>query len=259
MVRGTSSDGRVADDYDVTYSIDKAEYRRLDGEIETRMEITVVPDQDVEVRRITLMNLGSKPRMLDVTSYAEIVLAPHAADTAHPAFGKLFLETEWLRESSTILVKRRPRSATQQPVFAIHSLTTDAPGTLSFETSREVFLGRRRSVVSPQSLDGSITNLSNTVGAVLDPIVAIRRSVLLKPGERAVIAYTTGVAATHEEAVALPWRNTARWPPSLMHSNCPGRMPASNSRAVIGSPTTFIFSATRRASPLLRGPVAGCR
>ena len=194
---------KTPDDYEVIYSIDKAEFRRRDGDIETLLEIAVVPDQDAEVRRVTITNHGSRPRMLDLTSYAEIVLAAHAADAAHPAFGKLFLETEWLRESSAILVRRRPRAADQQPVFAIHSLATDAPGTLSFETSREVFLGRRCSLASPQALDKGVTNLSGNVGAVLDPVAAIRRSILLKSGEKAVLAFTTGMANTREEAVAL--------------------------------------------------------
>ena len=194
---------KTPDEYEVTYSIDKAEFRRRDGDIESLLEIAVVPDQDVEVRRITVVNHGSRPRMLDLTSYAEIVLAPHAADNAHPAFGKLFLETEWLRDSSAILCRRRPRSANQQPVYAIHSMACEAPGTFTFETSREGFLGRRRSIGNPQAMDKGVSTLSGTVGAVLDPIVAIRRSLLLKPNERAIVAFTTGVAATREEAVAL--------------------------------------------------------
>ncbi|CAN5242545.1 hypothetical protein BH11PLA2_BH11PLA2_10000 [soil metagenome] len=198
--------GRTPDEYEVTYSIDKAEFRRRDGDIESLLEIVVVPDQDVEVRRITLTNHGTRDRMLDVTSYAEIVLATHAADAAHPAFGKLFLETEWLSKHSAILCRRRPRAADQQPVFAIHCLTTDVAGTLSYETSRENFLGRRRSMNAPQALDANVINLKGNVGAVLDPIVAIRRSFLLRSNEKVVLAYTTGVAATREEAVALAER-----------------------------------------------------
>lgn len=194
---------RKADEYEATYSIDKAEFRRIDGDIETKMDVCVVPDQDAEVRRVTLTNHGTRPHMLDLTSYAEIVLAHHAADSAHPAFNKLFLETEWIEEKSAILCRRRPRSASQEPVFAVHLLTTDAPGTTSFETSRETFIGRRRNRSQPYALDRFVDALKGTVGTVLDPIVSIRRTVLIKPGERATLAFTTGMAGTRDEALAI--------------------------------------------------------
>ena len=101
---------RRADAYEVTFALDKVDLRRIDDGIETLLEITVVPDQDVEVRRVTLTNTGTRTRHLDVTSYTEIVLNPHAADLAHPAFGKLFLETEWLPDYAALLCRRRPRS-----------------------------------------------------------------------------------------------------------------------------------------------------
>ncbi len=85
-----------ADTYEVLFSPDKAEFRRVDGLIETHVEVTVSPEHNCEVRRITLSNHDSRAHDLELTSYAEPVLAPHAADLAHPAFGKLFLETEFL-------------------------------------------------------------------------------------------------------------------------------------------------------------------
>jgi cyclic beta-1,2-glucan synthetase len=194
---------RKADEYEAIYSIDKAEFRRVDGDIETRMDICVVPDQDAEIRRITLTNHSTRPHMLDVTSYAEIVLAPHAADAAHPAFNKLFLETEWIDEKSAILCRRRPRSANQEPVFAVHLLTTDVPGSTSFETSRETFIGRRRNRSQPYALDRFVDTLQGTVGTVLDPIASIRRTVLIKPGERATLAFTSGMARTRDDAIAM--------------------------------------------------------
>ena len=195
------------DEYEVTFAIDKAEIRRIDGEIETFVEIAVVPDHDVEVRRITVTNRGTKSKELDITSYAEIVLAQHAADAAHPAFGKLFLETEWIAQDQAILCRRRPRSADQKPIFAVHAFAAEeVAGAVSFETSREVFLGRRSTAATPAALDPKIRNLAGTQGAVLDPIFSIRRTVALKPGQSFVAAFTTGVAATREEALALTER-----------------------------------------------------
>ncbi len=195
------------DEYEVTFAIDKAEIRRIDGEIETLVEITVAPDQNVEVRRITVTNRGTRTRELDITSYAEIVMASHAADAAHPAFGKLFLETEWISEHQALLCRRRPRSADQAPVFAVHAFAAEAvAGAVSWETSREVFLGRRGTPSAPAALQANVRHLPGTQGAVLDPIFAIRRTVVLKPGQSSKAAFSTAVAATREETVALAER-----------------------------------------------------
>ncbi len=193
-----------ADWYEVTYSLDEAEFRRVDGEIETLLEIIVVPGEDVEVRRLTLTNVGSDPREFDITSYAEVVLAPHAADVAHPAFLKLFLETEWLPDRTALLCRRRPRSADQSPVFAVHVLSADStPGAVSYETDRAAFLGRRRTPADPAALDNGVRDLAGGVGPVLDPVFAVRRAVTVPPGGRVTVAFATGFAATREQAIAI--------------------------------------------------------
>jgi cyclic beta-1,2-glucan synthetase len=109
-----------ADEYEVVFSVDKAEFRRRDGWVGTGLEVTVAPDGDVEVRRLTLVNHDIRPRTLEVTSYVEVVLNDPRADLAHPAFGKLFLETEWLPRWHALACRRRPRSPDQQPVWAVH-------------------------------------------------------------------------------------------------------------------------------------------
>jgi cyclic beta-1,2-glucan synthetase len=187
--------------YEVVYSLDKAEVRRIDDRIETLMELTVAPDRDVEVRRVTLRNLGNRSRELEVTSYAEVVLLPHGADLAHPAFGKLFLETEWLPEARALLCRRRPRAQDQEPVWAVHGIADDiATGEVTCETDRARFLGRRRNCSAPAGLT---ERLSGTVGPVLDPVFVLRRRVHLPPGESIMVAFWTGVADTRAEAIAL--------------------------------------------------------
>ena len=204
---GYQPTAKVADEYEVTFAIDKAEIRRIDGDIQTHVEITVVPDQDVEVRRITVTNRGDRSRELDITSYAEIVLAGHTADAAHPAFGKLFLETEWIAEHQAILCRRRPRAADQAPIFAVHAFAAEAiAGAVSWETSREVFLGRRGTPAAPAALLPAVRYLAGTQGAVLDPIFAIRRTVVLKPGQSSTVAFSTAIAATRDEALGLAER-----------------------------------------------------
>jgi cyclic beta-1,2-glucan synthetase len=195
--------------HEVRFAADKATFRRRDADIETLLEVIVSPEQDVEVRRVTLTNHGSQPRELELTSYAEIVLAPHGADLAHPAFGKLFLETEWVPGPDALLCRRRRRAADDQSIWAVHvsAMDVSAPGgatidAIQHETDRSRFLGRGRTPANPTALDpGSV--LSGTTGPVLDPIFSLRRAVRLEPRGSAVIALATGVAASRSEALAL--------------------------------------------------------
>ncbi len=200
---------RPADEDEIVFAADKASFRRRDGAIESLLEVTVSPEQFAEVRRLTLFNHGPKPRELDVTSYAEVVLAPHDADLAHPAFHKLFLETEWLPGSSALLARRRPRSPQEKPPWAVHVLAVDGSsagctlvGEAAFETDRARFLGRGRTVADPAALDPGET-LSGTAGPVLDPIFSLRRRLILAPGGTAVLAFTTAVAENRRGALAL--------------------------------------------------------
>ncbi|HEV3116859.1 MAG TPA: glucoamylase family protein, partial [Gemmataceae bacterium] len=192
------------EEYEVVFSTDKAEFRRLDGGIETHLEIAVSPENPAEIRRLTLTNHKPRAQELDVTSYVEVVLNPHAADLAHPAFGKLFLETEFVAAQDALLCHRRPREPNQKPVWAIHVIAVDGPtvGAVQYETDRARFLGRGRTPANPAALDGR-TRLSGASGPVLDPILSLRRQVRIAPGRSVSIAFTTAVAETREEALAL--------------------------------------------------------
>src|SRR5262249_11991324 len=134
----------------------------------------------------------------------EVVLGPHAADLAHPAFHKLFLETEWLPATKALLCRRRPRAADQKPVWAVHVLAADngAVGPPQFETDRLKFLGRRRGPDRPAALDPG-ADLSGTTGPVLDPVFSLRQRLWLEPGTAGVVALATAFAASRDEALAL--------------------------------------------------------
>jgi cyclic beta-1,2-glucan synthetase len=196
--------GRAAEWFEVVFSADKAEFRRLDGSITTHLEVIVSAENTAEIRRVTLSNNDSRPHDLEVTSYLELVLATHAADAAHPAFGKLFLETEWSPPRGALLCHRRPRSPEQPPVWAIHVATPEGPtlGQPELETDRARFLGRGRTLASPAALE-SDAPLSGTTGPVLDPIFSLRRRLRLEPGASAAVTFCTAVAGSREEALAL--------------------------------------------------------
>jgi cellobiose phosphorylase len=194
---------REPEEYLVTFLADKAVFRRRDEDVETQLEVAVSPEDDVEVRRLALTNHGSRPREIEVTSYAEIVLGPAADDLAHPAFGKLFIETEYLPQNAALLCRRRPRGADEKPLFAIHALSVEGrlQAPVEWETDRARFLGRGRHPEDPVALDGR--PLSGTSGAVLDPIVSLRQRVRLAPGGFVRLSFATGVARERDSALGL--------------------------------------------------------
>ncbi len=197
-----------ADHYEAIFVQARAEYRRRDQKIEAHTEISVSPEDDVEIRRVTLTNHSSRLRHIEVTSYAEVVLAPLNADLAHRAFSNLFVQTEILPERQAILCTRRRRTPGEQVPWMFHLLA--APGAVSdaptYETDRAQFIGRGRTAANPVVLDSPAhlsRRLSNTDGPVLDPIVAIRRTLTLSPDESASVQIISGVADTREAALAL--------------------------------------------------------
>ena len=201
---GHQPSGTEADSYEVEYAEDHAEFSRRDGSIATGLTIVVSTEHDAEIRRVTLTNLGSRAHEVELTSYAEIVLAPQAADVAHPAFQNLFVQTEFVPEIGALLATRRPRSRDERPVWAAHVAVVEeeAGGVIQYETDRARFLGRGRSVRSPASvIDGR--PLSDTVGAVLDPIFSLRCRVRLAPGATAHAIFSTVVAESREEVLDL--------------------------------------------------------
>jgi len=190
-------------DFEATFDLDKVTYRCRDGDFETQLQVTVSAEEDVEVRRLSIINRGDRPREIEVTSYVEIVLARPEDDLAHPAFGKLFVETEFDAPSAGILFSRRPRSADEARMWAFHVVGVEGRlgGAVEWETDRARFLGRGRSPVKPAALEGRA--LSGATGAVLDPIAALRDRVRLAPGAFVRVTFATGVAQNRDEAIAL--------------------------------------------------------
>ncbi len=194
------------DDYLVTFFAEKATFSRRDDHISTQLDIAVSTENDVEVRRLAVTNHGDRPREIEITSYAEIALAPPAEDLAHPAFFKLFIETEYVPDIAALLCRRRPRSVDEGELWGVHVLSLEgrAQGPVEWETDRERFLGRGRGVDNPQALDGR--SLSGTTGVVLDPIFSLRQRIRLAPGGFMRLSFATGVATSREMALALAQR-----------------------------------------------------
>jgi len=189
--------------YEAVFTQGRAEFKRTEGGIDSYLEIAVSPEDDVEVRRVTISNNGDATRLIEATSYGEVVLAGLAQDLAHPAFSNLFVRTELVPERGAILVTRRARAADEHPPWAFHLIAVVGieVGACSFETSRPRFIGHGRSLTSPQAMERE--RLSGSSGSVLDPIMAVRRTLRLAPEAKARFDIVTGVAETREQALAL--------------------------------------------------------
>jgi cyclic beta-1,2-glucan synthetase len=211
---GLQPSGVEPDRYEVTFLEDRAEIQRRDDHLLTRLEVLVSPEDDAEIRRVTLTNLGSEAREIEVTSYAEIVLAPPRDDAAHPAFSNLFVQTEAVAELDTLLATRRPRSPDEPRVWAAHVVSVEGTSTggSQYETERGRFLGRGRGIRTPMSMiEGR--PLSNTTGFVLDPIFSLRRRLRLAPGQSGRVVFSTMLADTRAAVLGMAdkYRDPARF------------------------------------------------
>ena len=190
--------------YEAIFSDAKAEFRGRKRGYDTHLEIAISAEDDIELRRLTVRNRSRHTRTLEITTYAEVVLAPSIADEMHPAFGNLFVQTEIVRDKQALLCTRRPRAHDEVPpwmfhLVAVHGADIDS---ISYETDRARFLGRGNTPRRPQALS-SQEALSDTAGSVLDPIVAIRCRLTLAPEQAAMIDMVTGVGVDREACGTL--------------------------------------------------------
>jgi cellobiose phosphorylase len=183
--------------YEAAFSQGRVDFRTANNGIETHTEIVVSPEDDIEMRRVRITNRSTTNRTLEVTSYAEVVLAPAASDLMQPAFSNLFVQTEIIHPQNAILCTRRPRSSGDQLPWMFHLMTVDGKSTegISYETDRMAFIGRGNTLVNPRAMHRA-GPLSGSQGSVLDPIVAIRYKITLDPEEVITIDMVTGVAGT---------------------------------------------------------------
>lgn len=190
--------------YEAIFSQGKAEFRRKDKDVTTHAEITVSPEDDIELRRMHITNTSRYRKVIELTSYAEVVIAPPEADAAHTAFSKLFVKTEIVRPKQAVLCYRRKRSKEEATPFMLHlvAIHATAEGEVSYETDRSKFVGRGRRLTDPDAMRTS-EKLSDTEGSVLDPVVATRCRVVLEPEETATIDLVFGMAETREKAMEL--------------------------------------------------------
>lgn len=186
--------------YRVVYHLERVEFKRVHAGIESTMEVAVSPEDDVEVRRIVLVNRSTRRKRIELTTYAELALAPHAADRAHPAFNKLFIRTESLIHQSALLATRRGNADNEPEIWTGQRLVSDFHSKVDFETSRARFIGRGRSLEHPLAMDGRLSNLAEPG---TDPIFSLRREVWIEPGEEKRLAIVAAAADARDGAIRL--------------------------------------------------------
>ena len=187
--------GRVGEAF-VSFTASSATLGRRTQDIEAKVEVAVA-ENDAEVRVITVSNRSLRSRSLELTVYTELALAPHAADQAHPAFSKMFVETEVV-DGNVLLARRRPRTENEAAIWVSCTLTGGS-GALEFETDRRAFLGRTNRLANAQALRQP---LGGTTGAVLDPIFSFRAKLTLEARDQERLCFALAAAATREEALA---------------------------------------------------------
>lgn len=192
------------DSFEAAYSQGRADFNIVRNGIDAHTELVVSPEDDIELRRLRITNRSRIRKTIELTSYAEVVMASAASDLMAPAFSNLFVQTTIIPHQNAIICTRRPRSAEEQPPWMFHSMILDGKPAeeISYETDRMKFIGRDKSVMNPQAM--SITGkLSGSQGSVLDPIVAIRYKIILDPDETAILNMVTGITETRELCQAL--------------------------------------------------------
>lgn len=192
------------DFYEVVFTPDKAMYKRKDGLIETSTEIIVASGDNVEIRRIKLKNSGKSEVQLELTSYNELVLAPHKSDLAHPTFSNLFVETEFDSKYDALIANRRPRDSKESGLWVAQMAVSEAPITerIRYETDRMLFLGRGRTVANPVMVERD-KQMANTTGTVLDPILSLQMRVRIGSEQSTRISFVTMTADSKEALYVL--------------------------------------------------------
>ncbi len=195
---------RDTEGYEAIFTQSRAEFRHRHSSLEIHTQISVSPEDDVELRRVTLTNRSEVERVIELTSYAEVVLAHPASDAAHPAFSNLFVQTEFEPDSSAILCTRRARSEDEKPPWLLHLMVSrdGGGGEISCETDHSKFIGRGGSLANPAAMR-TTGPLSNTVGPVLDPVISLRRLVTLPPLGTVIVDLVIGVTQTRDAAMGL--------------------------------------------------------
>ena len=190
-----------SDKYEVVFKEDSNKIKRLDGSIETVTKVGISPEKNVEIRRIELKNNAIEEETLEITAQLEPALATKEADLSHPAFQNLFLTFEYNKEDGIFVIKRKDRENNSKGLYLAVAFYTQKQtiGELEYEIDKEKYQGRGN-LTLPQMVEHS-RPFSQKIVSVVDPILALKRTILLKPQEEATFSLLLSVSEEKEEAI----------------------------------------------------------
>ncbi|WP_199554270.1 GH36-type glycosyl hydrolase domain-containing protein [Sandaracinobacteroides hominis] len=201
LAPAATATGPLPAHYAANFMEGRAEFHRRDGMLTTTTEVLISPEDDAEVRRVSVANNGRRQHQIDITSCIELALAKPETDLAHPAFARMFLETELFESEETgglvLIGRRRPRDKGDPPIWVAHLAVVEGTtaGPVTFETDRSAFIGRGRTSADPL---GFAHPLAGHLGTVLDPVLALRCPMLVEPGTTVRVAFWTIAAESRE-------------------------------------------------------------
>ncbi len=208
---GTEPIHSQSDEYKVIFAPYSIEIRRVQNDVRANLQTTIAPEDDLCIQRLVLTNQSNVSRCFRIFSYGEVVLAAQQTDRRHPAFNKMFIESDFDKSLNMLHFQRRKRSANEKPRGMAHLIFDNLPGKVEWEGDRARFIGRGRNLSNPIAISGK-DQMSGTVGTTLDPIFSLARRITLKPNQAVTINFLTLAAETREEAVEIAnkYRDEAR-------------------------------------------------
>jgi cellobiose phosphorylase len=190
--------------YKVVFSENKAEFSGINKDIESVLKITVPSEDNVEIRELTLINRSEFPRTLEISSYGEVVLASYDQFVGHPAFQKLFIKSEFVKEYDSLVFTRNNLPDKAKKVYFAHFLADDKLKNedLKYATSRESFIGRNGGIASP-SVFNSSKDIAPDKDYTLDAIFSLRKKIDLKPNESSKVVFINAYATTYDSLIGI--------------------------------------------------------
>lgn len=184
--------------YEIHFMPDSCKYIGIKDNIITKLKIVISPNEPVEIRNLEIENRGNEEEIIEVTGVLEPVLSSKEQEYAHPAFNKLFLKTEYLQETGSILVERKSRTGNSNMYMGVNLYTEDENiGELEYETDRAKLIGRTNLGI-PKMIANS-TPFSRNLGIVPDLEIGMKRTMKVAPGEKVSISLIIAVSEEKEK------------------------------------------------------------
>ena len=187
--------------YQISFMPDKDEQEIKNNNLKVKIKTTISSNEPVELRRITIENQGNEEEIIEVTSYFEPVLSKKEQDYAHPVFNNLFLTTKYDEKTNSLIVTRKIREKNQAKISIATTLSTNSEtiGDFEYELEAEKFIGRGNLNI-PNMILNSIP-LSKKIGLVTEPVIATKRTIKIKPQEKATVDFILSVGEDEKQAI----------------------------------------------------------